>query len=75
VVTFFELKRLVSLVSIAFLAIPSSFQIGMDAVDYLFGLDDKVRAKDSPFTRLNLVHRCTTATAIQSFKWCHSKTL
>jgi hypothetical protein len=43
-------------------------------MDYPFGLNDKVRAKDRPFTRLNPVHRCTTATAIQTFKGFHSKT-
>jgi hypothetical protein len=43
-------------------------------MDYPFSLNDKVRAKDHPFTRLNSVHRCTTATAIQSFEGCHRKT-
>jgi hypothetical protein len=43
-------------------------------MDYLFSLNDKVRAKDHPFTRLNPVHRYTTATAIQSFEGCPSKT-
>jgi hypothetical protein len=43
-------------------------------MDYLFSLNDKVRAKDHPFTRLDPVHRGTTAKAIQSFEWCHSKT-
>jgi hypothetical protein len=43
-------------------------------MDYLFGLTDKVRTKDHPFTRLDPVHKCTTATDIQSFKECHSKT-
>jgi hypothetical protein len=43
-------------------------------MDYLFSLNDKVRAKDHPFTRLDPVHRCTTAMTIQSFKGCHSKT-
>jgi hypothetical protein len=63
-----------SLVGIAFLSCLGSFQIGLDAMDYLFSLNDKVRAKDRPFPRLDLVHRSTTATAIQSFKGCHSKT-
>jgi hypothetical protein len=43
-------------------------------MDYLFNLNDNVRAKDRPFTRLDPVYRCTAATAIQSFKGCHSKT-
>jgi hypothetical protein len=43
-------------------------------MDCLFSLNDKSRAKDHPFTRLDLVHRCTTATTIQTFKGCHSKT-
>jgi hypothetical protein len=44
-------------------------------VDYLFDLNDKVRAKDHPFARLNLVYGFMAVTAIQSFKGCHSKTL
>jgi hypothetical protein len=64
----------VSLVGIAFLSCLGSFQIGLDAMDYLFSLNDKVRAKDRPFTMLDPVYRCTAATAIQSFKGCHSKT-
>jgi hypothetical protein len=43
-------------------------------MDYLFNLNDKVRAKDRPFPRLDPVHRGTTATAIQGFEGCHSKT-
>jgi hypothetical protein len=43
-------------------------------MDYLFSLNDKVRAKDHSFTRLDPVHRCMAAMAIQSFKGCHSKT-
>jgi hypothetical protein len=43
-------------------------------MDYLFSLNDKVRAKYCPFTRLDLVHTGTTAKAIQSFEGCHSKT-
>jgi hypothetical protein len=71
----FELKRPASHVGIAFLTISSSFQVGMDAVDYLFGLNDMVRTKDRPVTRLDPVHRCTTVTTIQSFKRCHPETL
>jgi hypothetical protein len=56
VVACFELKQPTSLVSIAFLAISGSFQIGMDAVDYLFSLNEKVRTKDRPLARLDLVH-------------------
>jgi hypothetical protein len=43
-------------------------------MDYPFSLNDKVRAKDCLFTRLDPVHRYTTVTAIQSFEGCHSKT-
>jgi hypothetical protein len=43
-------------------------------MDYLFSLNDKVRAKVHPFTRLDPVYRCTAATAIQSFEGCHSRT-
>jgi hypothetical protein len=43
-------------------------------MDYFFILNDKVRAKDRPFPRLDPVHRGTTAMAIQGFKGCHSKT-
>jgi hypothetical protein len=71
----FELKRLTSLVGIAFLVSSSRFKIRMDAVDYFFSLDDKVRTKDHPFVGLDLVHRVTTTTAIQNFKGCHSETL
>jgi hypothetical protein len=70
----FELKRPTSLVGIPFLSCLGSFQIGLDAMDYLFSLNDKVRAKDRPFTRFDPVYRCTAATTIQSFKGCHSKT-
>jgi hypothetical protein len=69
-----ELKRPTSLVGISFLSCLSNFQIGLDVMDYLFSLNDKVRAKDHPFTRLDPVCRCTTVTAIQSFEACHSKT-
>jgi hypothetical protein len=51
-----------------------NFQIRLDAMNYLFSLNDKVRAKDHPFDRLDPVHRGTIATTIQSFKGCHSKT-
>jgi hypothetical protein len=69
-----KLKRSVSLVGLAFLSCLGSFQIELDVMDYLFSLNDKVGAKDRPFTRLDPVYRCTTTTAIQCFKWCHSKT-
>jgi hypothetical protein len=75
VVACFKLKRLASLISIAFLAISGSFQIGMDVVDYLSGLSDKVRTKDHPLARLNPVHTCTAATTIQSFEGWHLETL
>jgi hypothetical protein len=71
----FELKRSASLVGIAFLSCLGYFQIGLDLVDYLFSLNDKVRAKDRSFPRLDPVHGCTAMTAIQSFKGCHSETL
>jgi hypothetical protein len=70
----FKLKRPVSLLGIAFLSCLGSFEIGLDAMDYLFRLNDKVRAKDRPFTRLDPIYRCTAAMAIQSFEGCHSKT-
>jgi hypothetical protein len=63
-----------SLVGIALLSSLGSFQVGLDAMDYLFGLGDKVRTKDRPFTGLDPVHRCTAMAAIQSFKGCHSMT-
>jgi hypothetical protein len=75
VVACFELKQSVSLVGIAFLAISDNFQIGMDAVDYLFGLNDKVRIKYRPLARLDPVHRCTAATTIQIFERFHPETL
>jgi hypothetical protein len=74
-ITCFKLKGSASLVGIAFLTISHSFQIGMDAVDYLFGLKDKVKTKDHPLTRLDPVDRCMATTAIQSFEGCHSETL
>jgi hypothetical protein len=43
-------------------------------MDYLFCLNDKVKAKDHPFARLDLVHSGMIAMAIQSFEGCHSKT-
>jgi hypothetical protein len=75
VVACFELKRSALLVGITFLSCLGSFQIGMNAVDYLFGLNDKVRTKDRPLARLDLVHRCTAAIAVQSFEMRHSETL
>jgi hypothetical protein len=70
----FELKRPALLVGIAFLSCLGSFQIGLDVMDYLFSLNDNVKAKDRPFTRLDPVYRCTAATAIQSLEGRHSKT-
>jgi hypothetical protein len=67
----FELKWQASLVSIAFLSCLGSFQIGLDAMDYLFDLSDKVRTKDRPLARLNLVQRCATLAIVKCFKWCH----
>jgi hypothetical protein len=71
----FELKWPASLVGIAFLLCVGSFYIGPDAVDYLFSLNDEVRAKDCPFAKLDPVHRCTTVTTIQSYEGCHLETL
>jgi hypothetical protein len=71
----FEFKWSVSLVGIAFLSRLGSFQIGLDAMDYLLGLSDKVGTKDRPLARLNLVQRCTTSMTIQIFKGCHFETL
>jgi hypothetical protein len=70
-----KLMWLVALVGIAFLSSPGSLQVGLNVVDYLLGLSDKVRTKDHPLTRLNPVQRCMTSEAIQSFKGCHSETL
>jgi hypothetical protein len=47
----------------------------MDAVNVVLGFNNKVRAKDRPFARLNLVQRCLAATAIQGFEGCHSETV
>jgi hypothetical protein len=44
-------------------------------VDYFLVIGDKVKSKDRPVTRLDLVQRCMTSVAIQSFKGCHSETL
>jgi hypothetical protein len=43
-------------------------------MEYPFSLNDKARAKDRPFVRLDPVYRGTTTTTIQSFKGCHCKT-
>jgi hypothetical protein len=51
----FKLKQPTSLLGIAFLSCLGSFQIGLDAMDYLFSLNVKVGAKDCPFTRLDPV--------------------
>jgi hypothetical protein len=75
VVTCFELNRLTSLVGIAFLWSIGSFQIRLDAMDYLLGLSDKVWTKDCSLARLNPVQRCMTSTAVQSFEGCHSETI
>jgi hypothetical protein len=54
-ITSFKLKQSASLVGIAFLLSPGSLQVGLDAVDYFLGLGDKVRAKNCPLARLDLV--------------------
>jgi hypothetical protein len=51
----FKLKWSTSLVGIAFLSGLGMLYVGLDAVDYLLGLNDNVRAKDRPLARLNLV--------------------
>jgi hypothetical protein len=71
----FKLERSMSLVGIACLSCLGRFQIGLNVVDYLFGLKDKVKTKDCPLTRLDPVHRCTAATTIQSFESRHSEIL
>jgi hypothetical protein len=75
VVACFKLERLTSLVGIAFLSFFGSFWIGLDAVDYFFSLNDKVRTKDRPLARLDPVHRSMIVTTIQSFEMRHSKVL
>jgi hypothetical protein len=75
VVDCFKLERPTSLVGMACLSCLGHFQIGLDAVDYLFSLKDKVKTKDHPLARLDPVHKGTTAMAIQSFEKCHSETL
>jgi hypothetical protein len=74
-ITSFELKLSTSLVGITLLLELGSIQVGQDAVDYFLGLSDKVRGKDHPFTRFNLVQRCMRSSAIQCFERCHLETL
>jgi hypothetical protein len=71
---YFELKRPASLVGIAFWPSLGNLQVGLDAMDYLLSLSNKVWTKDPPLARLDPVQRCTTSTAIQSFEGCHSET-
>jgi hypothetical protein len=61
-------KRPTYLVGIAFLLGLGSFQVGLDAEDYLLGLSDMVGAQDCPLARLNPVQRCTTPVTIRCFK-------
>jgi hypothetical protein len=68
VVTCFKLKWPALLVGIAFFSHLGSFQIGLDAVDNLLSLSDKVRAKYRPLIRLDPVQRCMPSAAIYSFK-------
>jgi hypothetical protein len=74
-VAIFKFKRPTSFVGIAFLSSPGSLQVGLDVVDYFLGLGDKVRAKDHPLARLDLVQGRTASTAIQSFEGCHYEAL
>jgi hypothetical protein len=60
---------------IAFLSSLGSFLVGLDVMDYLLDLSDKVWTKDRHLARLDPVQRCMTSTAIQSFEGCHSETL
>jgi hypothetical protein len=71
----FKLKQPASLVGIVFLSSLGSFQIGLDAMDYLLDLSDMVWAKDHPFARLDLVQRCMASTTIRCFEGCHSEAL
>jgi hypothetical protein len=66
---------LTSLFGIAFLSSLGSLRVGLDTMDYLLSLIDKVRAKDHLLTRLDPIQRCTTSAAKQCFEECHSKTL
>jgi hypothetical protein len=75
VVTSFELKRPTSLVGITFLLGGDNLQVGLNSMDYLLGLSDKVRAKDRPLAGLNPAQRCTASTTIQCFKMCHFESL
>jgi hypothetical protein len=50
----FKLKWPMSLVGIAFLLGLGSLQVGLDVVDYLLDLSDKVRAKELSLVGLNL---------------------
>jgi hypothetical protein len=74
-VAIFKLKRSTSLVVIAFLLGLHNLQVGLNVVDHLLGISDKVKAKDRPLSRLNPVQRCMTSAAIQCFEGCHSETL
>jgi hypothetical protein len=47
----------VSLVGIAFPLSLGSLQVGQDAMYYPLSLSDKVRAKDRPLARLDLVQK------------------
>jgi hypothetical protein len=60
-----------SLVAIAFLLSLGSFHIGLEAMDYLLGLSDKVWTKDRSLARLNPIQWCTASMAIQCFEGCH----
>jgi hypothetical protein len=71
----FEFKRSASLIGIAFLSSPGGLQVGLDVMDYLFGLSDKVWAKDHSFARLDPVQSCMTSATIEYFEGCHSETL
>jgi hypothetical protein len=64
-----------SLVGISFLSSLANFQIGLDALDYLLSVSDKVWTKDHPLARLDPVQRCMTSMTIQSFEGCHFEAL
>jgi hypothetical protein len=70
-----KLKRLASLVGIAFLSGLGSLRVGLDAMDYLLDFCNKIRAKDHPLAELDPVLGCTTSMTIQCFQRRHSETL
>jgi hypothetical protein len=64
-----------SLVGIVLLSRLSSLQIGLDTMNDLLSLHDKIGAKGHPLVRFNPVQRCTTSATIECFKQYHLETL